>query len=159
VHSRDRIEARGDGSVRLPSDNGPVLDMYGDGYPDGMGAMVRREGQASGQNAVGDLRVTGSVEALAGCKRVVVQLREADRRYDFELPGPAAPADARAHVANLGGTNRSADGLSAPRGSCARARACRSPRRTWTTCSSRIDGDIVATLEITRSSNKSRTTR
>jgi signal peptidase I len=158
VHGRDRIEARGDGSVRLPSDGGPVRDMYGDGYPDGMGAMLTRGAQTSGQNAVGDLRVTGSVEALAGCKRVVVELREADRRYDFELPGPAAPADAHPRiVANLGGTQTNLPTQALGKDAW-KLRAGKSvsfaAQNMDDMLQLEIDGDIVATLEVPRSANQ-----
>lgn len=158
VHGRDRIEARGDGSVYLPSDKGPVRDMYGDGYPGGMGAMVGREGQGSGQNMVGDLRITGSVEALAGCKSVVVELREADRLYDFELPGPAAPDSARARIGvELGGTKSDlpAEALG-PAAWKLRAgkRVSFAVQNMDDLLQLEIDGDIVATLEIPEAPNK-----
>jgi len=92
VRGRDSIDARGDGAVRLPNDNGVVFDGYRDGYPGTMGDVLARA-RVSG-HPVGDLRIEGEVEALPGCKSMAVLLREGSRRYFFELPGPAAASDA-----------------------------------------------------------------
>ena len=90
--SRDEVTARGTGSVRFP-DSGLVVDNYRDGYPLAYRDKIQR--RATGSRLVGDLRVEGEVEALSGCNSVSVQLREGDRRYFFDLPGPAAAAEAR----------------------------------------------------------------
>jgi signal peptidase I len=92
IDGRHTVHARGDGSVLLPSDRGSVVDSYSDGYPGVLGSKLTKQFQP---NEVGDLRLTGSVEALAGCRAVQLELREGDSRYLFELPGPAAPEDAR----------------------------------------------------------------
>jgi signal peptidase I len=158
VHGRERIEARGDGSARLPSDGGPVRDMYGDGYPDGMGAMLTRTGRGSGEHAVSDLRLTGSVEALAGCKRVVLELREGDRKYEFELPGPAAPGDAHASIhADFGGTVTDLPKEALVKDAW-KLRAGKSASFAAQNMDDllqlELDGDIVATLEIPRATNQ-----
>jgi signal peptidase I len=91
--SRDTVEARGDGTARIPNDDGSIVDNYADGYPGKLGRMLRR-GRPGG-HPVGDVRVEGKVEALAGCKLVTIELREGARRYEFEIPGPAANDDAK----------------------------------------------------------------
>lgn len=95
VEGRSRVAARGDGSVRLPRDGGAVLDAYRDGYP---ADLARWMNPNPGTNPVGDLRVDGEVAALAGCRAVVVELREGPRRYALELPGPAAPQGAAPRI-------------------------------------------------------------
>ncbi len=108
IEGRAHVEARGDGSIQLPYDGKSVVDHYVDGYPGRMGEEITRANdrmrhmQLSGSNPVGDLRLTGKVVADASCKRVVIQLREGARTYDFELPGPAAPADAHAGISTSG---------------------------------------------------------
>lgn len=98
IQGRESIAARGDGSVRLPSDGGSVLDNYRDGYPGSMGKELFRARGFSATHPVGDLRFEGDVRALPGCKSIVVELQEGNRRYRFELPGPAAAADARPRI-------------------------------------------------------------
>jgi signal peptidase I len=104
LDGRAHIEASGSGSVTLPNDGGSVLDRYTDGYPGRMGELIEQSMQRNrrlalgGTNAVGDLRLTGSVEPRADCKFVRVQFREGDWRYTLEMPGPAAPPDARARI-------------------------------------------------------------
>jgi hypothetical protein len=51
-----------------------------------------------GTNAVGDLRVTGTIRALPGTELFAVVLQEGARRYRFVLPGPAAGAGARMRI-------------------------------------------------------------
>lgn len=98
VEGRAVVRARGDGAVQLPSDGGSVYDSYFDGYQGDLGAMIRKPNRLKDDNPVGDLRVTGDVTALAGCKAVVVELREGERRHRLTLPGPAAPDDARVRI-------------------------------------------------------------
>lgn len=92
----ETVTARGDGSLRYPP-TGSVMDGYRDGYTLSVGQAIRNN-RFSNQQPVGDLRVAGEVEALAGCERVAIELREGKRRYLFELPGPAAPAGSTASV-------------------------------------------------------------
>jgi len=94
--SAEEVAARGSGSLRYPP-SGSVMDDYRHGYPLNVREDIRRN-RLSSQKPVGDLRVEGEVEALAGCERVVVELREGSRKYSFVLPGPAAPADATLRV-------------------------------------------------------------
>jgi signal peptidase I len=86
--SRALVEARGDGYARIPNDGGSVMDSYRDGYPGTMGRAIQR--RAPAVHPVGDVRVEGNVRALPGCKLVTIELREGERRYKLELPGPAA---------------------------------------------------------------------
>jgi len=104
IDGRARIEASGSGSVSLPGSGASVVDRYTDGYPPRMGEVIEREMQRTrraalgGGNAVGDLRLTGSISAGADCKFVRLRLKENELTYTFELPGPAAPAEARARI-------------------------------------------------------------
>lgn len=98
VRGREVVEARGTGSVRLPSDGGSVMDSYRDGYPGGMGDVLSRARGGLGGNPVGDLRLEGEVRALPGCDWVEVHLREGARRYRFVLPGPTAGAEERPRI-------------------------------------------------------------
>jgi signal peptidase I len=98
--TRGVVEARGDGSARVPNDDGSVIDNYRDGYPGRLGTLFHRT--PPGGHAVGDLRLECTVEALPGCKLVTIELREGTRRYEFELPGPAASDDARPAIRTEG---------------------------------------------------------
>ncbi len=158
IEGRSKIAARGDGSVRLPIDGATVLDMYSDGYPSSMGSMLTRARTAPGLNAVGDLRVTGSVESLPGTKRVVIELTEGTRRYEFELPGPAASADARARItASLGAEKGSgpteaggAENWKLPAGKSVSFVAQNMDDQLQL----EIDGNIVATLDVPRATDQ-----
>lgn len=104
---RSTVMARGDGAVRLPNDGGSVFDDYGDGYSGDLGSLVRQPTDAHGRptpdsqrNPVGDLRLTGEVSASNGCASVTIELREGDLRHRFEIPGPAAPGDARPRISS-----------------------------------------------------------
>jgi signal peptidase I len=157
LHGRDSIQARGDGTVRLPNDNGPVTDSYRDGYPGEIANVLARSRPAS--HPTGDLRIVGDVKAMAGCKSVEVVLREGERRYVFELPGPAAPSDATSGIRT--------EGLaSAVHGEDASVRASRPYRLPAGASVSfaaqnmddlltlEIDGDRVAELEIPAASDQ-----
>lgn len=91
----DEVVARGPGLLRFP-EQGYVVDDYRDGYP----PKIRRKllAHRPSSNAVGDLRVDGEFEASAACEAVVIELTEGDRRYRFELPGPAAEEGARPRI-------------------------------------------------------------
>jgi len=91
IQGRDRIQARGDGTVRLPNDGGSVIDDYRDGYPGDLGDTLSRVRLVPSGHPVGDLRIEGEVRAQPGCTSVAAILREGKRKYVFELPGPAAP--------------------------------------------------------------------
>jgi hypothetical protein len=72
--------------------NESILDGYLDGYPEELLEFLPRHHKESGRNPVGDLRVSGTVRALPGLERLTLILREGERSYRFELPGPAAQA-------------------------------------------------------------------
>jgi hypothetical protein len=159
VHGRARIEARGDGGVRLPADGGSVVDMYGDGYPDNMGTMLSRAANFAGSSPVGDLRICGEIKALPGCKQVVVELREGARRYQFVIPGPAAAADARARIEAALGASPGPASSTAAGPEPWKLRAGKSvsfaAQNMDDMLQLELDGDIVATLEIPRADDQS----
>jgi signal peptidase I len=97
VHGRESFQARGSGTVRLPNDGGPVVDSYFDGYPDGMVEHLKASPRisrviATRHNSVGDVRLSGEINAHANLKQVKLVLSEGPREYSFTLPGPASPA-------------------------------------------------------------------
>jgi signal peptidase I len=152
VHGREAIEARGDGTVRLPRDGGPVLDSYRDGYPGETGDALGTLRPILPRHPVGDLRVEGEVRALPGCKSVAVVLREGARQYVFELPGPAAGPSARAGIRTVGLASESGGELSAP---CPTVPALTAGKRVSFAAQNmddllafEVDGERVAELEI-----------
>jgi signal peptidase I len=90
--------ARGSGSAAFRGGRESILDDYLDGYPEELLAWLPAHGGESARNPVGDLRVEGTVRALAGTRLFAVVLREGARRYRFELAGPAAPPGARTRI-------------------------------------------------------------
>jgi len=158
VDGRAKISARGDGAVRLPSDNSSVVDNYRDGYPGEMGTKLTRAVGFPGVHPVADLRLTGSITALAGCARVVVELREGRQVHRFEIPGPAASTDARALV-----SSQETAVSDAVRNEVAGAAAWKLEARRATDFAVQnvddqlrleLDGDVVAVLEVPPSSNQ-----
>lgn len=158
IEGRGRVTARSGGAVRLPSDNGSVLDSYRDGYPGAMGTKLQRALAFPGVHPVADLRLTGELEALPGCKRVLVELREGRQVHRFEIPGPAAAADERPRV-----TSEESSKSDTPRSEAAAAAPWKLAAGTPTTFALQnvddqlrleIDGDVVATLEVPQSSNQ-----
>jgi hypothetical protein len=98
IEGRSRIAAHGSGSASFP-ESGALVDRYADGYPGRMGPrLARARIVPNGTNHVGDLRLTGELRAEASCRRIVIELAEGERRYRFELPGPAAPAEERPRI-------------------------------------------------------------
>ena len=98
----DGRDCRVDGAATLRfvgHGRGPILDTYFHGYPAPMQDVLPRHGK-SDRNEVGDLRVAGSVRARADFQALVVELRESGRTYAFEIPGHAAPANARPRVSS-----------------------------------------------------------
>ncbi len=90
------ISARGSGSLRYPKSKS-IDDNHRDGYPLSIRSLIGRN-RHSGQHPVGDLRVSGEIEMLPGCERIVIDMREGNRQYHFILPGPAAAADATLRI-------------------------------------------------------------
>lgn len=158
VDGRGKVTARSDGAVRLPNDNSTVFDNYRDGYPGAMGTKLQRALAFPGVHPVADLRLTGKLSALAGCKRVVFELREGRQVHRFEVPGPAAPADARplvnfeesgaAEVARGEAAGPAAWKLAAGRSTSFAVQNVDDQIRL------ELDGDVVATLDIPTSSNQ-----
>lgn len=91
----DDVVASGPGSATFPGDGGDVLNRYLDGYPANLLPRMGTPARATGGQFVSDLRFEAHVAADERCTRVVLELREGDARYRAELPGPAAPPDAR----------------------------------------------------------------
>jgi len=98
IDGRAAITARGNGSVRLPASGPGFVDVYVDGYPGELPALianserVRKGLVPSGRNQIGDLRLEGEVRAEANLKTLAIELREGERLYRFTLPGPACAA-------------------------------------------------------------------
>lgn len=158
IDGRGKVSARNDGAVRLPNDNGSVLDNYRDGYPGAMGTKLLRAQSFPGVHPVADLRLTGTITALAGCKRVVVELREGRQVHRFEIPGPAASADARPRIAfEEAAASDGARGEAAPGSPWKLAVGRRTDFAVQNVDDQlrlELDGDVVATLEIPPSSNQ-----
>ncbi len=146
------LEARGDGRARFVGHGGgPIVDRYLDGYPFKITRKFSPR-ESSGENPVGDLRVEGRVRALEGCSALAVELEEGGRRYRFEIPGPAASADARPRVVILTREGRAADG-----GLQAQGEPYRLPVGSWVDFGAQnlddlleldLEGDVVASLEV-----------
>ncbi len=92
------LTARGPGSAAFRGGRESIVDDYLDGYPDELLEWLPAHHGDSAQNPVGDLRVEGTIRALAGTELFAVVLREGARHYRFELPGPAAPENAQARI-------------------------------------------------------------
>lgn len=90
AHGRTLV-AHGSGRAAFRGGHESIRDEYLDGYPESLLAWLPPHRGDSGQNEVGDLRVEGCIRALAGTERFTLELREGERRYRFELAGPAAP--------------------------------------------------------------------
>lgn len=90
----DSIQAMGPGSARYPK-NGMVLDRYADGYDLAVQSDIRKRPGITDNHPVGDLRIEGTVEARPELALLTFEFREGNRRYQLNLPGPAASADAR----------------------------------------------------------------
>lgn len=92
------VVAKGDGRARFVGRPGAIMDNYTDGYPRSLQSKIQPRG-ASGQNPVGDLRVSGTLEVDAACRAVRIEFDEGTRRYALEIPGPAAESTAQVRVA------------------------------------------------------------
>ncbi|MBL8862479.1 MAG: signal peptidase I [Planctomycetes bacterium] len=158
VTGRAQVSARGDGAVRLPNDNGSVLDNYRDGYPGQMAGKLVRAQQNPGVHPVADLRLTGEVRALPGARAVVVELREGRQLHRFELPGPAAAPDARPRITFQETSTADGAGAEAAAQAAWRLSAGRATEFAVQNVDDQlrleIDGDVVATLEIPATPNQ-----
>jgi signal peptidase I len=88
--ANDSIVARGDGLARFREGADPITDRYLDGYPPSLVDEVTVRDPNWGRNPVGDVRLEGELETLAGTTAVTFELTEGQRVYEFTLPGPAA---------------------------------------------------------------------
>lgn len=158
VEGRGKVSARNDGAVRLPSDNGTVLDNYRDGYPGEMGRKLQRALAFPGVHPVADLRLTGEVTALAGTKQIVVELREGRQLLRFVIPGPAADAAARPIVRAAETATTDTAPAEAAAAAPWKLEAGRSVSFAAQNVDDQIrleiDGDVVVALEIPPSSNQ-----
>lgn len=101
------LVATSEGAASFPSGVSSVRDDYTDGYPPKLAALVAgQRALPGGSRNVGDLRVTASLVATAGCEQVRLRLREGSRNYTAAFPGPAAPANARPTLTLSDGTHR-----------------------------------------------------
>lgn len=92
------LAAKGNGTAAFRGGHESIVDGYLDGYPEQLVPWLPAHGRDSGANAVGDLRVEGTLTANNGCERFTVVLQEGARRYRFEFAGPAARADERTRI-------------------------------------------------------------
>ncbi|MFT6362906.1 MAG: hypothetical protein ACJAZ8_001316, partial [Planctomycetota bacterium] len=92
------VKHPGDFRMRYGISRGSVMDNYNDGYPDGLKDRIPRNKNNSGSSTVGDLRVSGEVKPMADCEWIEVQLLEGHMQYNFRIPGPAAPEDAKPSI-------------------------------------------------------------
>jgi signal peptidase I len=104
------VRARGAGALRyVAHGGGPIRDTYVDGYPPEVAASLPVPPR-SGANAVGDLRLTGSVTALEGCTALAIEIEEGVLLHRFVLPGPAAEPLARPRLESVPRPGRQAGG-------------------------------------------------
>lgn len=149
----DTVTARGSGTVAFRGGDEPILDDWLDGYPRGLRERVTGAHRQSRSQPVGDLKVAGTVRALPGLEAFTVVLQEGRRHYRFEIPGPAAAADARPTIDAgpfvLGGP---ADVELAPSPPDGRLVAGRATRFSAWNCDDRleleIDGRTVAACDV-----------
>ena len=87
------IDARGPGRARFGPESS-IMDNFLHGYPDPLIDLVKRK-PGTGVHPVGDVRVDGTVEVGEETEYVGVVFYEGARQYRFNIPGPAAPANAR----------------------------------------------------------------
>jgi signal peptidase I len=148
------VRARGDGALRyIAHGGGPILDTYVDGYPPEVAERLPVPPR-SGSNAVGDLRLAGSITALEGCSALSIEIEEGVLLHRFVLPGPAAGEDARPRLESVPRPGRQAGGE--PRSAVA-ASAWRLPAgKSVEVCAQNLDdrlslaldGEVVLELDV-----------
>jgi signal peptidase I len=102
----DALVARSSGVFRFGANDRPIMDDFFDGYPKSIVAKLPPDANGGpltplnrrAQNYVGDLAFEGDVEAGTDLVSLTFVLSEGPRTYRFHVPGPAAPADARAKI-------------------------------------------------------------
>jgi signal peptidase I len=112
----DTIGGVSAGSIRFPRTTSGVRDAYEDGYPTSLREAIRIDGgkKNPGRNGVGDLRFEASVRAAPETEAVRLTLTEGRQIYVFELPGPAAAADARPTIQGPDGLQSSGEAWRLP---------------------------------------------
>ena len=158
AQGRGTVLARGEGSARIPRDDGPVWDRYADGYPSDMGSKLSRARQIPAIHRVGDLRLEGSITALPGLAQATIELRENSKRYRFILPGPAAAADEHPRIA-VDDPMRPGEGLADARSAASRLVAGKRTSFAVQNLDDRLrlelDGETVLELDIEGQSDQS----
>jgi signal peptidase I len=96
AQGRSRLEAERE--LAYQPAGGAIVDGYLDGYPGSLRSRIPVRNPFAGQHAVGDLRLELEARAEPGLRTLELELLEGPRAYVLELPGPAAPADARARL-------------------------------------------------------------
>lgn len=94
VRSRT-LETTGAGRTSFPGDTQGVKDLAVHGYPAEILEHMGRPTRAGGQHDVGDLRLATEIQAQPDCTYVRLVIEEGGTQHVLELPGPAAPAQAR----------------------------------------------------------------
>ncbi len=142
------IDAKGAGRVQFRADT-QVRDKYLDGYPDTLRGKIKQYNPNTGQEYVGDLRVTGDVRPDDEVTGFNVVLTEGRRRYEFHIPGPAAPEGDEATVRMVDGEP---DSIPVLKTVPFRLRGGRSVSFAAENLDDRltleVDGDVLATLDV-----------
>lgn len=140
-------------NASLDTLSGSIRDHYTDGYPEGLKDDINVRPGASARNNVGDVRMAATVRADAGTEAVRFIVHEGrTRALAFVLPGPAAAAGESARIeaaeASLPGGAGAANSEPAFRleaGDSVRVEV----QNLNDLLELRIDGELVASLEIT----------
>lgn len=147
----DTLIADSGGQAQFPRTKASVKDVYGDGYPGKLGAIVNRMKAHVAIHDVGDLRIEFDICASEGCREIEVEFREGFRRYRLRIPGPKAAETSRPSLAlRMNGNDADPEESVAeetyrlPAGHCVTVRAENIDDlvRLW------IDGDEVLRAEV-----------
>jgi len=147
------IHAPGEGVARYVGHGGgtgSIVDTYLHGYPPRIREQINKFPPEP--NPVGDLRLTASVKAEAGCETVVVEFDDGPYRHRFEIPGPGAPAGAAPRLAFAPVVRGSGDPAGEITGEPWRMSAGRTAEIAVQNIDDlltlEIDGDVVCELEV-----------
>jgi len=126
-----------------------LRDVYLDGYPPGVQKKISQEQKGSRHNDVSALRVAAEVRAEGGVKSVQIILLEGDRRFRFQLAGPAAGTDAASAITATGhGIDGALTSAESPFALQAGKSVDLEVQNLNDLLEVRIDGDLVASLEV-----------
>lgn len=155
--SGDRFATTGRGEATFPRTYESIRDNYVDGYPEGIKGKIDSRKKGSNFNDVSDLRARAEVEADAACRSVELELHEGRRRLRFVLPGPAAPADARARIEVSGLDGDDLEAVAEGAGPLTAGRAAEVEVENLNDrLALRLDGEEVAALEIPPAPDRAR---